>query len=92
MNNSAPGTLSLTGPGSANNSGFSPSTLEIVLAILPIVLGLVAVAIAILQFRQGRAANAAKCLQESHRQSGQPDIELPDYLIHASDTNSVDLG
>jgi hypothetical protein len=90
INNS---TSSIPGPVESiptNNSGSSSSTLEIFLAILPLLLGLAAVAIAILQFRQGRAAKAAKRLQETHRQFGQPDVELPDYSSHVLDIDPGD--
>jgi hypothetical protein len=88
-------TSSIPGPVESiptNNSGSSPSTPEIVLATLPLLLGLAAVAIAILQFRQGRAAKAAKRLQQTYRQAGQPDIEMPDYSVHAFDTDPVNPG
>jgi hypothetical protein len=68
-----------------SNLGPSPSTLEIILGILTLVLGLAAVTVTVAQFCQGRAA------KETHRLPGQPDIELPDYSIRASDTNPVDL-
>jgi hypothetical protein len=70
---------------SANSSGSSPPTLEIVLGIFALIFGLAAVTVAILQFHQGRT----KLLARNHRASGQPDVEMPDYSRNNSDTDSV---
>jgi hypothetical protein len=80
-------TSSIPGPAepvSANSSGSSPSTLEIVLGIFALIFGLAALTVAILQFHQGRAKLARK-----HGASGQPDVEMPDYSSDDSDTDSV---
>jgi hypothetical protein len=73
-----------------NNSGSLPSTLEIILGVLTFVLGLATVTVTVAQFRQGRAAKAAKRLRETLRQSDQPAIELTDYSSHVSDYNPAD--
>jgi len=92
-NTSISNTPNPTGPVPTNDSSASsPFTLEITLGILTLVLGLAAVTVAIAQFHQGRAAKAAKRLRETHRQSGQPDTELPDYLSHGFDNDPVDPG
>ncbi|KAM0695078.1 hypothetical protein Q7P36_005434 [Cladosporium allicinum] len=65
-------TSSIPGPAepvSANSSGSSPSTREIVLGIFALIFGLSALTVAILQFHQGRTKHLAR----EHYASGQPD-------------------
>jgi hypothetical protein len=78
-----PGSVELA---TADSSASSPPTFEIVLGIIAIVLGVAAVTVAIAQFRQGRAARR---LQQMHRQSGQPDIDMPDLSSHDTDADFV---
>jgi hypothetical protein len=85
MNNFTSGIPGPAESTSANNSGSSPSTLEITLGVFALVFGLAAVTVAILQFHQGRA----DLLAQAHRESGQPDVETPDYMSHDSDVDSV---
>ena len=70
---------------STNNSGSAPSTLEIVLGIFALIFGLMAVTVAILQFRQGRT----NLLARKNGASGQPDVEMPNYSSCDYDTDSA---
>ena len=85
MSNSTSGISGPAEPVSANSSGSSPSTLEIVLGIFALIFGLAALTVAILQFHQGRA----KLLARKHHPFGQPNVEMPDHSSNDSDTDSV---
>jgi uncharacterized protein HemX len=84
MNNVTFGLPGPVEPVAANGSGSSPGPLEVVLGILAVVLGVAAVTVAIAQFRQ---AGAAERLRQAHRQSGQPDIDMPNLSVHDIDTD-----
>lgn len=86
MDNATLGMSGSVEPVSVDSPGSSPAPLEIVLGILAVVLGVAAVTVAIAQFRQGRAVRS---LAQTHRQSGQPDVEMPNPTSHDADADPV---
>jgi flagellar basal body-associated protein FliL len=67
--------------------GYSPSTIEVIIGLLALVLALATVVIAIIQLHQARAA------RHQHRQPepelGQANIELPTITSHVAVTDPV---